>query len=155
MNQIISFAQKGIVLDQTKTRILAIKYLASKYNPEKANGKLGLPGGQIEFGEDVDESLIREVEEETGLTVVPSTPLHVYSWIYKKDDAQKQIIAVARIAYHKSGEIKEPIGEKETTLEKAQWIDIKDINIDSFIIDEQPILEKFLKYYPKYIGENS
>ncbi len=43
------------------------------------NGRWGLPGGAIEFGESILEALHREVLEETGLTVAVERLVGVYS----------------------------------------------------------------------------
>jgi 8-oxo-dGTP pyrophosphatase MutT (NUDIX family) len=43
------------------------------------NGRWGLPGGAVEFGESVVEALRREVMEETGLTVEVGRLIGVYS----------------------------------------------------------------------------
>lgn len=43
------------------------------------NGRWGLPGGAIEFGESIVEALHREVMEETGLTVEIGRLIGVYS----------------------------------------------------------------------------
>jgi 8-oxo-dGTP pyrophosphatase MutT (NUDIX family) len=43
------------------------------------NGRWGLPGGAIEFGESIVEALHREVMEETGLTVEVGRLIGVYS----------------------------------------------------------------------------
>lgn len=147
MKKLISIAQKAIELNKTKDKILVIKYSNCSYLADKINGKLGLPGGQMEFGEDPDESFIREVKEETGTTITPSIPFHIYTWTYKKEEVMKQIVAIARLAFYKNGKlIDETIHEKETDIEKALWIKLKDIKIEDFVSDEQPVIKKFLKY---------
>jgi 8-oxo-dGTP pyrophosphatase MutT (NUDIX family) len=42
-------------------------------------GQWGLPGGSVEIGESVAEAVVREVREETGLTVRPRRIIGVYS----------------------------------------------------------------------------
>jgi 8-oxo-dGTP pyrophosphatase MutT (NUDIX family) len=42
-------------------------------------GQWGLPGGSVEIGESLATAVVREVREETGLTVVPRRLVGVYS----------------------------------------------------------------------------
>jgi 8-oxo-dGTP pyrophosphatase MutT (NUDIX family) len=145
MSKIFSVAQKGLILDESKMKILVSKYLESKYLPEKLIGKYCLPGGQIEWGEEPDRSFIKEIKEETGIIITPQEPFFIWTWIYKKDEHDKQIVAVARLGSYKSGEIQPPSDESETKLDIARWIDIKDLEIEKFVVDEQPVLKKFLE----------
>ena len=43
------------------------------------NGQWGLPGGSVEIGESVKAAIVREVQEETGLTVEVARLVGVYS----------------------------------------------------------------------------
>ncbi|MFW5719637.1 MAG: NUDIX domain-containing protein [Candidatus Dojkabacteria bacterium] len=71
MKEILRIAQKGLILNTSKDAILVIKYLESIFIPDKVKGRIGLPGGQIEFGEEPDSAFVREVQEETGITITP------------------------------------------------------------------------------------
>jgi 8-oxo-dGTP pyrophosphatase MutT (NUDIX family) len=148
--EIISTAQKGIILNKSRNKILAIKYADSNYLPQKLNGKLALPGGKIEFSETPDKSFIREVLEETGITITPDLPFYIWSWTYNKDGDLQQIVAVARLGYYQKGKpLHKVLGEHELKIDGAQWINIKDIVISDFVIDEQPVIKKFLEYCKK------
>lgn len=43
------------------------------------NGQWGIPSGHVEPGESVEQAIIREIKEETGLTVKVSKMIGVYS----------------------------------------------------------------------------
>jgi ADP-ribose pyrophosphatase YjhB (NUDIX family) len=56
------------VLTTTGTGVVVVRR-----DIEPARGKLALPGGFIEYGEDWRDALVRELSEETGLTATAST----------------------------------------------------------------------------------
>ena len=60
-----AFSGKALVTDGSGRYLLIRRSKASKHNA----GKWDLPGGKVDPGEDIDQALIREVAEETGLTV--------------------------------------------------------------------------------------
>ena len=57
---------RAVVFNTAKDKVLLLK---KKFNQKIGPGAWLLPGGTVEFGEDIEISLIREIEEETNLTI--------------------------------------------------------------------------------------
>lgn len=62
------------------------------------NGEWGLPGGIMEIGERIDQTLIREVAEETGLQVEPTRLVGLYTdpawtFTYPNGDRSQPVVA--------------------------------------------------------------
>ena len=53
---------------------------------EPLRGRWLVPGGTVEYGEDLEQALVREVEEETGLTVRPREVVAVVDRIHREGD---------------------------------------------------------------------
>ena len=68
---------KGLYVKDGK--VLLIK------EPLRHDGQWELPGGGLDFGEDIQEGLKREIMEETGLCVeeVSDKPLYVWTWRFE------------------------------------------------------------------------
>jgi 8-oxo-dGTP diphosphatase len=66
---------KGVV--HYKSKILLLRE-SSLYEEGAEEGKWDVPGGRIEEGETLQEGLLREVKEETGLTVSKGRLLGAY-----------------------------------------------------------------------------
>lgn len=64
----------AVIFDQNKN-ILLVKSTYQRFHP------WGLPGGSLEYGEQPEEAAIREVWEETGLTICIEKFLLVNSWL--------------------------------------------------------------------------
>ena len=58
----------------------SLLFLRRKNSPAK--GQWWFPGGRIRKGEKLEEALVREVKEETGLDVIESKLVNVYSRIF-------------------------------------------------------------------------
>lgn len=62
-----------------------------------------LPGGRMEFGEQPEETLIREFSEEVGLEVEPIRPLN--TWTFLRDE-NTQIVGITYLCSFKGGEVR-------------------------------------------------
>lgn len=53
--------------------------------PKALSGQWELPGGGLDFGEEIHKALKREIEEETGLPVknISERPLYVWTWRFE------------------------------------------------------------------------
>ena len=91
----IHVAAGAVVTFQGKVLLVRIN------KPKDKSGKWGLPGGKVDKGESLDDGMMREVEEETGIKShlytyrhlgivhekAESTCKHVY-WVELKQDVQ-------------------------------------------------------------------
>lgn len=77
-----------------------------------------LPGGGLEFGEHPETGMIREVEEETGLIVVPESLLGINSFTVERDGDEFHGIQVVYAAAVVSGSLRY---ELDGTTDMCQW----------------------------------
>lgn len=56
------------------------------HEPELLSGKWEMPGGGLDFGEDIKNGLKRELEEEMGLKIIKISKNPVYVWPHKYEN---------------------------------------------------------------------
>ena len=96
-------ATKALIFYNQK--VLIIKE-SSKYKEGTNEGKFDLVGGRIKPGQRFDESLKREIKEETGLSVTIGKPFYVGEWNPKVKDEQWQIVGIFFICRADSDKVK-------------------------------------------------
>lgn len=110
-------AVSSIIVSNEK--VLLVK---RKYPP--GQGKWGLPGGHVEYGETLTDAVIREIKEETNYEIKPVRYLFPCTVIRKKDPEDINPAIYHYIIHVFEGEV---IGGKlkaATDAEEAKWIPI-------------------------------
>jgi mutator protein MutT len=137
------FAQKGLVVNKND-EFLFIRYAESKFLPDKLNGKWAIPGGKIDMGETPDESIIKEVQEETGVVCRPLDPIYVWNWEYERGEDRVQINAVMRLCEYVEGELLVTKKENELTISEVKWVPRNEVLGLDIVADELVGIEKYL-----------
>jgi 8-oxo-dGTP pyrophosphatase MutT (NUDIX family) len=143
MNQLF-FAQKAfIVWDR---HILLIR--KSDEDPDHP-GRWEVPGGRMEFGEDVEAHLQREVREEVGLEIEAGRPFHIWQWRLHRtvngEPVDIQVVAVARLCTPLSFEISTENRVEGDFLDEVEWVPLDRVQGYTFIANMQPVVESFLQ----------
>ena len=111
------------------------KILLIKRKNEPFKGKWALPGGFVEYGERVEEAVLREIKEETGLNAKIKKLLGVYS--DPNRDPRGHTISIVFIL-EAEGEAK---GGDDA--EEAKFFDLK--KLPSLAFDHKKIVDDFTK----------
>ena len=140
------FAQKAFII-KTGNLLLVRKSADDPNQP----GKWEVPGGRMDFGEEVDAHLCREVKEEVGLQVVPGPPFHIWQWRISRtaeDGSAKemQIVAVARICTAITTELSDAGRVAEDYLGEMAWVPFDEVPKYDLIDNMRPVIGSFLKY---------
>lgn len=110
------------------------KVLVQEKTGTKYEGGLVFPGGHVEEGESLRDSVIREIREETGLVIKNPQPCGFKDWIL--EDGTRYIVLL-----YKTDQFK---GELKNSREgKVFWLDRNDISSANLIWNMRELLEIF------------
>lgn len=106
----------AVVVD--KGRVLLVRR-----GSEPLKGHWSLPGGMLEVGESLSEGVVREVREETGLTVQPVELVELLDRIHRDGERVRYHYVIADyLCRVVSGELKEASdAEAVRWVERAEW----------------------------------
>lgn len=93
-NKSIEFAVKALIVNDGKVLIM------HKVNVKENNWEI--PGGRMEFGETAEDTLLREVMEETGLSVEPIRLLDTWNYLAET----YQITGIIYLCKYQGGEVR-------------------------------------------------
>ena len=122
-----------------KGKILILRE-ASKYKDGTNAGRYDVVGGRIEPGQRFDESLLREVKEETGLKIKIGRPFHVGEWRPIFRGEQWQVVETFFECKTTSNKVK--LSEDH---EDYKWIDPKDFK-------KYPLIENLIPAFEAYLS---
>lgn len=123
----IELTNMCLVYDEN--RVLVQEKVGTKYA-----GGLVFPGGHVESGESLRDSIIREIKEETGLTIKKPQPCGFKDWI--QEDGTRYIVLL-----YKTNQFE---GEVKASEEgRVFWLDRKDIPDANLIWNMRELLEIF------------
>lgn len=98
------------------------------------DGGLVFPGGHIEPGESLKDSVIREMKEETGLDIIDPKPCGYKDWI--REDGTRYIVLL-----YKTNKF---TGNLHTSEEgRVFWLDRKDVDEANLIWNMRELLQIF------------
>jgi len=117
-------ATVGAVILNSEAKVLICK-------SNKWNHKYVIPGGHIEAGESMEEALVREVKEETGLDVFEIELLGINESIYSKSfQNKKHFIFVDFICRSNSNDV--TLNEEAQSYEWINLTEIENYNLEKF-----------------------
>ena len=95
------------------------KILLEKRKNEPGKGKWSIPGGLVELGESVEQTVIREVKEETGLDVEKPEHIDVVDNIIRdeNDEVKYHFVIIDYFMKLKGGTLK-----AATDAEELRWV---------------------------------
>jgi len=111
------------------------KVLLINRGKEPFKGKWALPGGFVDMDEELEDAVLRELEEETGLTGVRLEQMRTFGTVGR--DPRGRMISIAFIGIATKGQDTIKAGDDAA---EAQWFDIE-ILPDNMAFDHNEVIK--------------
>lgn len=132
-NKTFAVATKAVIYDNGKYLVLH-KSASEEMNPNSYD----IPGGRLEFGEKPEETLVREVKEETGLTVQAKGITEV--WSFTKETFQ--LVGITFLCFIDGG--KNQLSSEHSSFEWVTSDEVKKNNYPEWLKKSILKAEEFL-----------
>lgn len=116
------------------------KILFIKRNTVPFKGYWGLPGGRMDPGETVEQTIVREVKEETGLNVEIVSKIGEYIEKGVKDDVEYEYYPTCFLVKNIGGDIK----KQESEIQDIELFNLKDLP-EPLAFEHNKMIEDYLK----------
>jgi mutator protein MutT len=103
----------------------SVLLLKRRKDEEAFPGIWEFPSGKREFGESSVEALIREVKEETGLSIIVDKPIYVFEYIVEKPDEIRDVTQVNFLV--RLANLTQEIRINKEEHEEARWFSKEEI----------------------------
>lgn len=137
--KLFNFAQKALITNG-KQLLLVKKSADDPHHPNEWE----IPGGRMEFGENLEEHLKREIMEEVGLEIEIGIPFGMWTWIMTKGNDEIQVIAVASVCTVVNGSVTDQNQVDDDFLSQIQWVDYDKVLDLPIIPDVYPLIKRFI-----------
>ncbi|KFZ36182.1 7,8-dihydro-8-oxoguanine-triphosphatase [Shewanella mangrovi] len=108
--------------------------LAKRHGHLHQGGKWEFPGGKVEANEDVTAALVRELEEEIGISATETSPFMTLSYDYP----EKQVFLDIHLVTAFTGQ------EQGAEGQEIRWVSFTELPSLAFPDANKPILDKIL-----------
>lgn len=121
-------------------------------SPGKKAGEkllLGLPKGLVDPGEKPEQTAIREVQEETGLTATPISKLADIKYVYVRTWGDQQRVFKVVSFYllrYESGKIDDIVPEMRVEVKRASWLPLEDAARKLSYKGERDVVQRAITY---------
>ena len=125
------------------------KVLLINRGNEPFKGQWALPGGFVDIDEELEDAVVRELEEETGLVDVPLEQMHTFGDVGR--DPRGRQITIVFMGIATKGQNKIKAGDDAA---EVRWFDIKNLPKD-LAFDHNEVVEFGIKKLKKLTTEKT
>jgi 8-oxo-dGTP pyrophosphatase MutT (NUDIX family) len=136
----VTFVQKAFVVREGRL-LLVRKSASDPHHP----GLWEAPGGRLQQSDALDEHLVREVREESGIEIQPGPPFHLWEWEMREAGGRTvRAIAVGRICEPLTHELSTDHQVPGDHISEVDWVPLAEIPEYSLIPGMDMAVDHFL-----------